>query len=146
MQTFITDHDMEISAHNLDDKRLGKQRVEALQIFECLMVKETRWKNHPAVKMWKGYESFLLLKYLYPILHEWENVRGFKNLKCKLKWVRYQENYDVSFYSIIIKPPWITNEFIEAHRSNLIRKDANFYKPLFPSTKEDLKYIWPKHY
>ena len=62
MQTFITDFDMAQNAKKLDDKRLGKQRIEALQIANCLLVKESRWKNHPAVKMWKGYERFLIRK------------------------------------------------------------------------------------
>ena len=88
MQTFLPFMDIEKSAKCLDTKRLGKQRVEALQIFECLMVKETRWKNHPAVKMWKGYEGFLLYEYLNKILNEWEQVRGFNNEKCSIKYLQ----------------------------------------------------------
>jgi hypothetical protein len=145
MQTFITDHDMAISASNLDNKRLGKQRVEALQIFSDLTIRKTRWHNHPAVKMWKGYEGFLLYVYLREVLFDWEIRRGFNNTLCNKKWraycrIRFYGNatcYDTT------KPPWITDKFIESHRSNLIRKDRNLYKPIFPNTEEGLDYIWP---
>lgn len=140
MQTFITDTNMAISASYLDNKRLGKQRVEALQIFECLIVKETRWKNHPAVQMWKGFEGYLLYDYIIRILNEWELVRKFKNTKCIEKWYKYTSLVNILNRQ---KPPWITEKFIEAHRSNLIRKDPNYYKPLFPNTQEGLEYIWP---
>ncbi|MFW9871903.1 MAG: MSMEG_6728 family protein [Candidatus Thorarchaeota archaeon] len=138
MQTFITDHDMAISAKNLDNKRLGKQRVEALQIFECLIIKETKWKNHPAVKMWKGYEGYLLLIYLRSILNEWGIIRNFKSFKCEEKWFTYMTRYTKRKPYIVIKPSWITDEFIESHRSNLIRKKPEYYNPLFPNTKEGL--------
>lgn len=83
MQTFITDFNMAQNAKNLDNKRLGKQRVEALQIASCLLEKETRWRNHPAVKMWKGYESFLIRRYIITLFAEWSNVRIYKNEKCE---------------------------------------------------------------
>lgn len=140
MNTFITDHNIVKSAKNLDNRRLGKQRVEAIQIANCLLVKESRWKNHPAVKMWKGYEKYLVQTYLFEILWEWSH-RGFKNLKC----LEHFENLYYNFSKNLVweKPYWLTNEFIEAHRSNLIKKNSEYYKPLFPNTKEDLGYIWP---
>lgn len=58
MMTFLPHEDFEKSAQSLDYRRLGKQRVEAMQIYNCLL-KPTRWKNHPAVLMWSGYEDAL---------------------------------------------------------------------------------------
>lgn len=149
MQTFITDFDLEQSAQNLDNKRLGKQRVEAIQIANCLLIKESAWKNHPAVKMWKGYEIYLI-RYIYLHLIEWEK-RGYKNIEC---WKHYynllhavttkmyiQQCIQVNVFSK--SPEWLTDRFIEAHRSNLIRKNSAYYKPLFSKTKEGLDYIWP---
>ena len=130
------------NAKNLDDKRLGKQRVEALQIANCLLVKESRWKNHPAVKMWKGYEDYLLYNYLDWIFDVWLR-KGFKNEKCQELFLRLQEVCKYPGIENIKKPPWITEEFIEAHRSNLIRKKPEHYRPLFPNTQEGLEYIWP---
>lgn len=139
MQTFVTDINPIKSAENLDNKRLGKQRVEALQIADCLLVKESRWKNHPAVKMWKGHESFLVNIYIICIMSEWEK-RGFNNLKCNQWW---QELHSITKDWVIIIPRWWNKDFVESHRSNLIRKDKDFYKKKFIDTVEGLEYIWP---
>ena len=41
-------------------------------------------------------------------------------------------------------PPWLGDEaFHLAHRSNLVRKDAEFYRPRFGDVPDDLPYIWP---
>ena len=59
MQTFLPYKDFSRSAKVLDRQRLGKQRVEGLQILQCLLgIGSLRWKNHPAVKMWKGAELY----------------------------------------------------------------------------------------
>ena len=51
MQTFLPYPDYYQSARCLDNKRLGKQRVEALQIHNIVSGKRTTggWINHPAV-------------------------------------------------------------------------------------------------
>jgi len=60
MQTFLAYPDYKLSASVLDMKRLGKQRVEAWQIVQALTVPEYGWKNHPAVKMWRGHVPSLI--------------------------------------------------------------------------------------
>ena len=57
--------------------RSRKQRVEAWQIYKALTLDNYGWKNHPIVKMWKGYEYHLLI-YGKVICEEWKN-RGFKD-------------------------------------------------------------------
>lgn len=138
MQTFITDHNLKASARNLDQKRLGKQRVEAIQILRTLLGLKQGWSNHPAVKMWRGYEPFLLYRYLVSIMDEWKR-RGYKNTKCdehfeKLSKIVPRDN--------IVRPSWITDDFIEAHRSNLVKKNEFVYGPLFPNVNENLDYVW----
>jgi hypothetical protein len=59
MQTFVPYADFEASARALDAKRLGKQRVEVIQIVRALTVPGYAWSQHPAVLMWKGYEEAL---------------------------------------------------------------------------------------
>ena len=54
MQTFITSIDFKLCARVLDRQRLGKQRVEVLQILQTLLGESTGWRNHPCVRMWKG--------------------------------------------------------------------------------------------
>lgn len=139
MQTFITDFDMRKNASNLDNKRLGKQRVEALQIADIILNNKSAWSNHPAVKMWRGYEAYLLTDYTSSIMGEW-NDRGFKNEKC---YKRFRDLMVLIEDSEIIKPIWITKKFITAHRSNLIRKNDEHYRKLWPDTPNNLSYIWP---
>jgi hypothetical protein len=59
MQTFTPYSDFEATARALDTKRLGKQRVEVIQIVRALTVPGYAWASHPAVLMWKGYEEAL---------------------------------------------------------------------------------------
>jgi len=140
MQTFITDFDLEKSAGNLDDKRLGKQRLEAVQIAKILLgMIDSRWKNHPAVLMWKGYEPFLIKKYLRSIIKEWVK-RGYKN-NIILK--DYKILYRAVYHMEPIAPSWVTKELIISHRSKLIAKDPEYYGPKWPDTPADLEYIWP---
>ncbi len=54
MQTFLPDPDFTVSAQLLDTRRLGKQRVEALQVLRALTRESYGWKSHPAVLMWGG--------------------------------------------------------------------------------------------
>ena len=56
MQTFLPDKSFVNSSRILDYRRLGKQRVEARQIYNILIgnTKSNAWRNHPAVLMWRG--------------------------------------------------------------------------------------------
>lgn len=137
MQTFIPYEDIDQSVKCLDDKRLGKQRIEAIQIARALLGLSNGWINHPAVKMWKGYESFLIHVYLRKVMDEWTR-REFKNIKCE---AHYQQLKLLVQYNPI-KPYWINREFCLRHQSNLLRKKYEYYKNYF-SVKDNLEYIWP---
>jgi IS30 family transposase len=60
IQTFLPYPDFRASALVLDCRRLGKQRVEALQVLRGLVVPGYGWRRHPAVLMWAGYEEALV--------------------------------------------------------------------------------------
>ena len=77
MQTFLPYADFQRSAQVLDYKRLGKQRVEALQIHNIVSGKRTTggWLNHPAVRMWEGYAD-CLAHYHDVMIREWI-ARGY---------------------------------------------------------------------
>lgn len=60
MQSFLPYPDFARSARVLDDRRLGKQRVEALQIYRALTREKYGWRNHPAVLMWRSYDEALI--------------------------------------------------------------------------------------
>lgn len=133
MQSFLPYSDFRLCAEVLDYKRLGKQRVEALQIYNCLTKTQTRWKNHPAVLMWSGYEDALA---------EYHNI-------MITEWIKRGYNNNMSFIFFDQKPKfpwWLGNEnFHRAMRSRLIEKNPEFYTPKFPEDVgfNDGKYLWP---
>src|SRR3954469_7896888 len=53
MQTFLPVADFEESARLLDSPRLGKQRVETLQVLRALELPDYGWANHPVATMWR---------------------------------------------------------------------------------------------
>lgn len=143
MNTFLPFSNFHLTAEVLDRKRLGKQRVECLQILRTLKAgpitdgKKTPWFNHPAVQMWKGYETGLML-YLQEICREWTRL-GYKDT-CLEK--ARELGYDYEGHCLV--PDWIGNErFHLSHQSNLLRKDPEHYGNFFYSVPDDLPYIWP---
>lgn len=135
MQTFIINQSFRKTAKILDNKRLGKQRVEAYQILKALSDSSYGWQNHPAVKMWRGYENALVY-YCYCICEEWLR-RGYKDTVA-LKSFRYFD-----FSKDIVKPMWLNNKFIKSHQSNLLRKDFKYYSRFFKNVPATLEYVWP---
>jgi len=143
MQTFMPYPDFKETASSLDMKRLGKQRVEAMQILQVLagMNKTKAWTNHPAVKMWHGYEA-ALAQYAYAICDEWIG-RGYKDTcKEKIKEI-IKSKYGKAE---VVLPRWIgNNAFHRSHKSNLIRKKPEWYEKMFGKMPNDLPYIWPSN-
>ena len=134
MQTFLPIEDFEMSAKTLDNKRLGKQRVEVLQILQAL-IEGVGWKHHPATKMWQQNTN-ALIRYGQAICDEW-TARGFIDT-VKDKILKY---YDPSKTAEV--PVWFgRDEFHASHRSNLLRKDKEFYSKEFDDP-DNLPYCWP---
>lgn len=79
MQTFLPYPDFAASARALDRQRLGKQRLEALNLLELLRGVEGRtgWRSHPALKMWQGHANALAM-YGIAVCREWRR-RGYKD-------------------------------------------------------------------
>lgn len=130
MQTFLPYRSFVLSAHCLDWQRLGCQRKESRQIYDTIF-NGGRWSNHPAVKMWRGYE-LALLEYGNVIITEWIN-RGYNN------------NMEIiTISSNIIYPPWLGNkEFHASHRAALLAKDYNWYSQFFWKETPIIDYVWP---
>ena len=132
MQTFLPYKNYLESVQCLDYKRLGKQRVEADQILKALQLgSKSRWRNHPAVKMWKGFEECLVF-YINASIYEWSK-RGYRN----------NMQYIIIDLIHLDYPWWLTDEFCNSHRSNLLRKDYNFYSKYNWDVPDNLPYIWP---
>lgn len=141
MQTFLPYLDFTKSASVLDSKRLGKQRVEAKQIYLALTEPTYGWKNHPAVKMWRGYEISLLI-YLRIVCREWQS-RGYKDTVLAWSDEVIYNNFADLFGKDSSTPNWLCGAFCLSHQSNLVRKDPAHYRKFFPDVPDNLPYIWP---
>jgi Pyrimidine dimer DNA glycosylase len=139
MQTFVPYADFKQSAKVLDRTRLGKQRVENLQILKALIDPKYGWQNHPAVKMWRNHRG-ALIKYQRAICEEWTS-RGYKDT-CLEKSILLAGDWEQSEWEL---PAWVGNEQVHlSHRSNLLRKAPEHYAMLFEQGLSDnLPYYWP---
>lgn len=149
MQTFLPDSDFRRSALLLDRRRLGKQRVEALQVLRGLTVPGYGWRRHPAVRMWSGYEE-ALVRYGLEICRVWRE-RGHQD-SCAASLIA---GYAADRPGASVRdqpalaaagelPPWLGDEaFHRSHRSALVRKDRQTYADVFPGVPDDLPYVWP---
>lgn len=135
MQTFLPYPDFRTSAEVLDNKRLGKQRVECKQILLALAYGGA-WQNHPAVRMWRGHSTHLI-RYYRAICKEWE-ARGYQHH------MRLPPDLVMKYGSTPAQPPeWLCDPRLHrSHRSNLKRKDPVFYD-MWPDTPDYLPYYWP---
>jgi len=106
----------------------------------------TPWYNHPAVKMWKGYEQSLLI-YIENILV------ANKKRNSHIKLDKTIESYHKLAHIIADSPqyklesPWWLgyDKFHQSHRANLLRKNYDYYIKYF---NEDLTtpYWWPSEH
>ncbi len=135
MQTFLPYADFRESLQVLDYRRLGKQRVEAMQLIKAIEQVPTLdgkpykgWVNHPATKMWRSYPNALKL-YCNIAIEEWIK-RGYKNTML--------------MYSVpdsIEMPWWLGDKSLHtSHQSNLYHKSPSDY-PQFEM--EFIPYVWP---
>ncbi|MFF7262965.1 MSMEG_6728 family protein [Streptomyces sp. NPDC008159] len=149
MQTFLPYPDFRASALTLDRRRLGKQRVEALQVLRGLVVPGYGWRHHPAVRMWAGYEE-ALVRYGLDVCAVWREQGHQDSCAATLvaDLLAFRPGTRVRPQAALREaaelPPWLGDDrFHRSHRSALLRKDPTTYAPLFPDVPPDLPYIWP---
>lgn len=156
MQTFLPYASYESTSKCLDYKRLGNQRIEARAIYylchrlngtdlrEDLAITNSnagflwnRYRNHPAVRMWRGYEYSLAL-YHDTVVCEWIN-RGYKNS------MEYIITNDFATRVAVSNPPWWLGDgvFHSTHRSNLLRKLPEHYSQFRWEETNNIEYYWP---
>ena len=149
MQTFVPYADFDESAESLDNKRLNKQLLEGRQILGILATRRTSgaWVNHPAVKMWRGYEV-ALFNYLLSI----RNECVYRGIQTEKNWNAIIDIHDEALYSKGYKelPRWWDDERVhQSHRNNLYRKDPDYYAEFsnepFVSCCDRCNYFWPTH-
>ncbi len=125
MQTFLTSFSFEETAKSLDSKRLNKQCLEAIQLYELATNKlyiskgfATPYKNHPAFKWWKD-EPNKLATYIYCMTGEMYNRFGTVGANWEASDKILQDNdYSLDFS----KPKFLINAVILSHRNALLYK------------------------
>ncbi|PZF58818.1 hypothetical protein DEJ23_03210 [Curtobacterium sp. MCSS17_008] len=145
MQTFLPYADFRASAEVLDDKRLGKQRVETLQVMRALTLPDYGWQHHPVVAMWRGYRP-ALMAYQDATCRVWLE-RGHADTcleKTLLDLGRVPEDLAAYERGDFLVPAWNADPAVHrSHRSKLVQKAPEHYRPLFPDVPDDLDYVWP---
>ena len=146
MQTFLPYADFDRSAAVLDQPRLGKQRVETLQVLRALELPEYGWAHHPVVTMWRG-RTQALVAYGLACVRAWRAL-GHADSTADLIGefapdVVGAAQADLAEAGLL--PSWLGSEPLHlSHRSALVRKDPAFYRERFePGVPDDLPYLWP---
>lgn len=140
MQTFVPIPDMKLVGYYLDNKRLWKQCLESWELYRILAEgKESRWRNHPACLMWKGYEGALRI-YIEYCRWEWQDIRGKNNNTIPRVEVPRISEVDRTMF-----PPWWGGSIHKTHRIALLTKNFEHYKQFGWEEKpdENYTYFWP---
>jgi pyrimidine dimer DNA glycosylase len=123
--------------------------VETLQIVRALTRPGYGWRHHPAVRMWRGHEE-ALGAYGIAVCREWQR-RGYADT-CEAK---IMDELGAAGITGPVRPveelgragqlpPWLGDEKLHrSHRSALVRKDPDFYRPRLGDVPPDLPYVWP---
>src|SRR5512142_1001307 len=141
MQTFLMWRNYTLSMLNLDSRRLFKQRLEAEGILRTITGRSDSWKNHPAVRMWRGYAP-ALTGYIWCISQA-ARERGLDYAAVdegKMKQIALAAGVGEDVPHLVAEfmadalpnftnrcpvelPPWWADDrLVLSHRSNLLRK------------------------
>lgn len=141
MQTFLPHPDFAKSAEVLDRQRLGKQRVEVLQLLKALHGESKGWVNHPCTKMWRLHTR-ALVEYGNAICSEWRH-RGYKDT-CLDKILKYYYIPSIIRPASHFYPDWFGNEaFHASHRAALLAKNLEWYGKFGWKEEPKIDYLWP---
>jgi hypothetical protein len=150
MQTFLPCTGFADSARVLDTRRLGKQRVETIQVLRALTVAGYGWRHHPAAAMWAGYEE-ALVRYGLEVCRAWCEMGNADTCATTMVNDLTQAvglrpvRSEVELAEAGELPPWLGEEaFHLSHKAALVRKDPDYYRRFFPDVPEDLPYVWPE--
>ena len=148
VQTFLPYADMRRSARVLDARRLGKQRVECLQVLRGLTVADYGWRHHPAVRMWRGRLE-ALGRYTLECCEAWTETGRADTVATTVTAELAGHGVttirtEAELADAGALPAWWGEEPVhESHRSALVRKDPEHYRRFFPDVPDDLPYTWP---
>ena len=136
--------------HENDLDPLGEYNVVWYRKSETLPLSPDQWYlepfttksriNHPAVKMWKGYE-WALLQYQRCIVDEW-----LKREYIDTCWHKTHVLFTKASKRQLPNrmPPWLGDAKLhDSYKSLLIRKQPSHYRPLFLDIDENLDFVYP---
>jgi hypothetical protein len=148
VQTFLPYPDFAASAAVLDTARLGKQRVEALQVLRALTYPSYGWKRHPAVRMWAGYARGVA-SYGLAVCAAW-TTQGrpdtcAETIVADITAAGLASPLSQAELAALHElPPWLGDDRVDdSYRAALVRKDPAFYRSIFPDADPALPYFWP---
>lgn len=157
MQTFLPYSNYTLSARHLDRARLGKQRLECLQIAKAISDPAYGWQNHPAVEMWRG-NLRALYWYSRAIVTAWVN-RGYKDggTLSKIEAVLGDAILDGDIYPHWLRFAcgvtsastqdalchWPENPLCASHRAALLFKNPAHYGQFGWIETPRIDYYWP---
>ena len=130
VNTFAVSASVQECAKSLDYRRLGKQRVEAYQIWKVIKGYSNGWRHHPVVKSWVGY-SCALAMYTNAMIDEWV-ARGYNNTMKKLP---HCKNPVFPWW-------WGWKAVMLSHRASLNRKMPEYYS-FEVGEYQKHGYVWP---
>lgn len=143
MQTFLPYRDFARSAEVLDSPRLGKQRVETLQVLRALELGDYGWANHPAVRMWRGCTP-ALVAYGLATVRAWQGRGHADSTFDQIAEFAPEQRTQDQLAAEGRVPPWLGDGRLHlSHRSALVRKDPARYRPIFGDIDDSLEYWWP---
>lgn len=120
MNTFLPAASFDLSAEYLDRRRLGKQRVEVVQMLDALTGVKAGWRNHPATRAWAGHEH-ALARYGLACVGAWV-ARGYRDTRRPLLLAVLEQQPDTGL------PSWVGDASVHAqYRRLLLRKDHDHY-------------------
>lgn len=161
MQTFVPLLGSADTAQVLDRARLNKQALEGWQILMNLVELDPQgnhrtargWRNHPAVKMWRGHEG-ALTTYIVRMVLEWEK-RGYKSTIAKKAITTYIQAVKLGRITKESHrlPEWMKDKELfdriaSSHRMALLNKDYEWYSQFdWPedtgARPASYDYVWP---
>jgi len=128
MQIFLPFADFIKSLNALDSKRLGKQRLEAFELWMVITGRVTKsgWLRHPLVRMWKGFEV-AIREYICKSVEIFgsRKTKDGKRFFDNTKMLEYIDKYDLKVKSneVIALPDFVgKDEFHDSHKAMLYHK------------------------
>lgn len=132
MQTFLAYPDFYDSLHCLDPSRLGNQIYR-----ECKTIVNGGWKNHSVSKMWKNHK-YALCEYALVGLYVLRTERNRPYPHWEQWFAEKQKTFENTGLPAIIG----REDFHDSHKSNLLRKDPEYYGQFGWNVPDNLEYVW----